>query len=137
MKYEHLEQLNKEFAKKSAQINKEFSELFRKWLKKDTRIAMLAMIHFPINMMIQSLSNFDAAYELFPEFPHAVARQLMPFLLLQEKWGKVSNKEFFREYGEIYEKQFDEFFVDEEDKREFTEWYKSSNEKRKMNCTKK
>lgn len=127
MEYETLEKLNKEFAENSIKLNKEFSALFGKWLKKDPRLTAVMAFQLPINVLFTMMKKAEDGLleKVFPELPDMMERFLNPFMQLKDDWGKIKSKEFINKYKELYEKQFDSWFPNKEDKTNFEEWYKA------------
>jgi hypothetical protein len=130
MQYDELKELNAKFAEETVKFNKEFSDLFKKWLKKSPRLAIVMSIHLPINMImgVISLDEENDIYQVFPELPDMFIRFVAPFIKLRKQWGKISGDEFTKEYQRLYESQFDKFFMGEEEKKEFKNWFEKENE---------
>lgn len=126
MDYDELEKLNKEFAKETIEIMKDFNEVYKKWFNKSPRTTILIMMQLPINVLSQSIENMsdNLHSKCFPELPNMMYRFMNPFKLLKEKWGKISDKEFMKEYAEIYQSQFEDWFPSEQEKEQFKKWYK-------------
>ena len=102
-----------------------------KWLKKDPRLTISMTVSMPLNFIFQLMqqSKNKEIETAFPDFPDAISRYLSPFDSLKEKWGKIDSKEFIKEYGDLYQSQFDVYFSSPEQKREFEEWYNQRNGK--------
>jgi len=131
MNLEELTSLNKDFAKLSTQMNKEFVQLFQKWLKKQPRLAVVLAIHMPANLilnLIQMDKNNDLP-KLMPDLCQVFLRFAYPFTKVKDKWGKVSGEEFCKLYEEEYQKLFDKFFASEEEKENFKKWFEYEKEK--------
>ncbi len=128
MEFKEIEKLNKEFAKLTEKMTSDFITLFNKYMKKDPRATMILMLHLPLNLMLNIVDNSKIDMnEIFPEFPDMYIRFMKPFIILREKWGKIPNKQFVKEYGELYEKQFNHLFPSEEYKNAFEIWIKGEN----------
>ena len=133
MDQEKMKKLNADFAEKSELLTKEFHGLFKKWMKKNPRLTMLMALNMPINALINICTEFEESSKIFPDLPDVFFRMINPFIILKEKWGKVSNKEFFQEYIKIYESQFEDFFIDEEMKENFKKWHNANSKKKRKN----
>ena len=128
MNFEELAVLNKELAEQSKAINKDFFEIFKKWVEKSPKVTLINMMNLPINMFLCSASECDnnETSELFPELPFVYMRMIRPFVKLRNEWGKIPDKEFCKIYVEIYESQFDEWLPSDEDKESFKKWFQSN-----------
>jgi len=64
-----------------------------------------------------------------PDLPDVLNRYLVPFNKIKMLWGVINDDEFFKEYYKAYQDQFEEFFITEEQKITFKEWYESGKTK--------
>lgn len=130
MNFEHLEELNKEFASELSEIQKEFNEVFQKWIKKAPRTCIVSILSLPLGIIFTLMQQKDGVIEgIFPELPDVWERYLSPWILLKEKWGKISSEQFMKEYGDLYESQFKAWFLSNEEKEAFHKWYRAQNKK--------
>lgn len=129
MDYNKLEDLNKEFAQQSNEMNQEFIELFKKWLKRDPRTTMINAVHLPLNVIMNLIKQGKTVSTVFPELPDMFIRFFKPFEILKNKWGKIPDTEFANEYKKIYESQFIEWFPSKEEKEKFVKWFEKNNQK--------
>jgi hypothetical protein len=135
MDLDDLSKLNQRFSDEYAEMNKEFNELFNKWLKKSPRLCCIMSIHLPINIimsMIHEDKNNDIP-KICPELPHMFERFLAPFIKIKKHWGVISCAEFSELYSKEYKAQFDEFIPDEENRKKFKEWFDKDLKKHKEN----
>lgn len=126
MELKDLEALNKKCAKETEEFFDEFNKVYKKMFKKlDKRMAIVNFIHLPLNgiMNIIAQDKDGAMCKIFPELPDMFIRFMRPFIKLRKSWGKISNEEFVKEYGRLHAAQFDEWFPNEEEKKNFTEWF--------------
>lgn len=125
MQLEDLKKLNADFAEDSFQMTKDFGKLFKKWMKKNPKLASLQSIHLPISILINLLNNCseNQMSKVLPELPDVFKRFMLPFLILKSSWGKIPDKAFAEEYTRLYELQFSDVSITEEIKQKFKEWY--------------
>lgn len=125
MKDEDLKALSKEFHENAHKLMADFEKTFRKWYKKDSRLTIVSTIAIPLSTlsnMAQSNNNMSKA---MPDLPDVLNRYLMPFNKIKMLWGVINDDEFFKEYGKAYQDQFEEFFINEQQKKTFKEWYEA------------
>jgi hypothetical protein len=127
MDYDNLKDLNEKFAKEAAEFVADFGNLFRKWILKSPRLASVMIIHIPINCIMGAIEDEVAIHDLFPDLPDVFIRFMMPFVKLQDRWGKVSGKEFADEYKKLYESQFSAWFINQEERKNFEKWFEKQN----------
>jgi hypothetical protein len=121
MDHKKLEELHLEYARQSQEFLQDFKKLADKWFKKSPRLAIMNTIHLPLFIIMSLIeeSENNEVYNVFPELPYTFVRLVAPFIKLREKWGKIPGEQFFKEYRDLYESQFDEFFIDENIKENF------------------
>ena len=124
MDYNKVKELHEHFANDSVQMAEEFIEIFKKYYKDNPRAAIIMALHLPINLIINFIEadEDNAMPSIFPEVPDMFRRFCYPFALLKDQWGKLSNKEFCDAYTKLYESQFDEWFISDEEKKNFFEF---------------
>ncbi len=127
MDYDDLAKLSKEFAKETQEFMDEFMELHNKWMKKSPITTTIMTLHMPMNVILNLIRLFDKFPELVPEMPQMFIRMAAPFVKLKDKWGKIPNEQFIKEFGEIYLSRFDSWFENEEKKEAFKKWYEAQN----------
>lgn len=100
----------KEFCQNSEKIAEEFYDLIERWAKKDLRLAVVNAINLPLSVILNLIleDKEKALCKLFPELPETFLRFFKPFEKIKDKWGKISNEEFFYLYQKNYKKQFEE-----------------------------
>jgi len=131
MNLEELEQLNKQCAKETQEFYDDFIKVFRKHMKKSKRMAIVNMIHLPLNGIMNVIASDEKNLmcEIFPELPDMFIRFMRPFIKLKVLWGQIPNEEWVKEYGRLHSAQFDEWFPNAEEKKNFTEWFEGQNKK--------
>ena len=94
-------------------------------------MAIINMIHLPLNGVINVIAEDDQNImcEAFPELPDMFIRFMAPFVKLKVLWGTIPNPEWAKEYGRLHSAQFDEWFPNAEEKKQFTEWFEANKTK--------
>lgn len=135
MDYEELSELNKEFADLTAQMTKEFTALFQKWLRKHPRVTIVNSVHLPLNLILNLIAedHKNILPHMMPDLPNVFMRFAYPFSKIKNNWGKISGEEFVKAYGVEHGKLFGKMFESEEAKQQFLDWYKHDTKKHKQN----
>jgi hypothetical protein len=124
MNINDFEDFSKKFKDESMQLNKEFIKLFKKWLKKSPKLAVLNLLNMPLNLMLNIMTTSNVNfYELIPDLPSVYIRSIAPFIILKDEYEKLTNKEFVDKYQKLYESQFDKNFLNNDQKKEFKKWF--------------
>lgn len=133
MDYEELSELNKEFADMTVEMNREFLEIFQKWLKKSPRLASVNSIHLPLNLILSLIDKDEENIlpKIVDDLPMVFLKFAYPFTKLKDKWGKISGKEFVKLYGEEHSKLYSKFFKSEEERENFARWFEADKKKHK------
>ncbi len=134
MDFETLSKLNAEYAKESQLFWDEFIDLWKKWMKKSPRLAVVNALHFPLNLIMNMIDN--GLPQAVPEVPDMMERFLTPMILLKDVWGKIPGKVFIEKYKALYESQWEKLGITPEMKKNFKEWYEKDEARRKSNNAK-
>jgi|SRR6185436_6372940 len=129
MKDEDLKALSKEFHENSHKLMADFEKTFRKWYKKDPRLTIVQTIGLPLSTLANLAKSNTNMSKAMPDLPDVLNRYLVPFNKIKMLWGVINDDEFFKEYYKAYQDQFEEFFITEEQKITFKEWYESGKTK--------
>ena len=133
MNFEQLEELNKKFASESYELQLDFIQLYKKWMKKSASLTVINTLNLPINLFLRIIEDSTLPVpEIIPDLPVIFMRMVYPFAKLKDQWGKVSNKEFARLYTVLYESQFDNMFASEKEKQAFKKWFEVENENKNL-----